>query len=68
MRSTIDIDEKLLKEAQRITGARTKKELINLSLRELIRKRRREHLISLFGSSVLDISLEDVEKMRKDEF
>ena len=68
MRSTIDIDEKLLKEAQRITGARTKKELINLSLRELIRKRRREHLISLFGSSVLDISLEDVEKLRKDEF
>jgi len=68
MRSTIDIDEKLLQEAQKITGARTKKELINLSLKELIGKKRREHLISLFGSSALDISLKDVEKMRKDEF
>lgn len=68
MRSTIDIDEKLLKEAQKITGAKTKKELVNLSLRELIRKKRKEHLISLFGSSVLDIGLEDVEKLRKDEF
>ena len=67
MRSTIDIDEKLLKEAQKITGAKTKKELVNLSLQELIRKKRKEHLISLFGSSVLNISLEDVEKLRKDE-
>jgi len=57
-----------LQEAQKITGARTKKELINLSLKELIGKERREHLISLFGSSVVDISLEDVEKMRKDKF
>jgi len=68
MRSTIDIDEKLLKEAQKITGAKTEKELVNLSLGELIKKKRKEHLISLFGSSVLDIGLEDVEKLRKDEF
>ncbi len=68
MRSTIDIDEKLLQEAQKITGAKTKKELVNLSLGELIKKKRKEHLISLFGSSVLDIDLEDVEKLRKDEF
>lgn len=68
MRSTIDIDEKLLQEAQKITGAKTKKELINLSLMELIRKKKREHLISLFGSSALDLDLEDVEKLREDEF
>ena len=68
MRSTIDIDEKLLQEAQKITGAKTKKELVNLSLGELIKKKRKEHLISLFGSSILDIGLEDVEKLRKDEF
>jgi len=67
MRSTIDIDEKLLKEAQKITGVKTKKELVNLSLGELIKKKRKEHLISLFGSSVLDIGLEDVERLRKNE-
>jgi len=68
MRSTIDIDERLLREAQKITGVKTKKKLVNLSLGELIRKKKREHLISLFGSSALDIGLEDVEKLRKDEF
>lgn len=68
MRSTIDIDETLLNEARRLTQAKTKKDLVNLSLRELIRKRRREHLASLFGSTAVDMSPDDVEKMREDEF
>jgi len=68
MRSTIDIDETLLKEAGRLTQAKTKKDLVNLSLRELIGKKRREHLASLFGSAAVDISRDDVEKMREDEF
>ncbi len=68
MRSTIDIDETLLKEAGSLTQTKTKKELVNLSLRELIRKKRREHLASLFGSAAVDISQDDVEKMREDEF
>ncbi len=67
MRSTIDIDEKLLEEAGRLTKAKTKKELINLSLQELIRKKRREHLISLFGSGIVEMGPEDVERMREDE-
>jgi len=68
MRSTIDIDEKLLEEAQKLTRTKTKKELINLSLRELIRKKRREHLASLFGSCIVDFTLKDLEKFREDEF
>ena len=68
MRSTIDIDETLFEEAKRLTGAKTKKDLVDLSLRELIRKKRREHLASLFGSAAVDITLEDVERMREDEF
>ncbi len=68
MRFTIDIDETLFEEAKRLTGAKTKKDLVDLSLRELIRKKRREHLASLFGSAAVDITLEDVERMREDEF
>jgi Arc/MetJ family transcription regulator len=45
--SNIDLDEKLLAEAMKLTGARTKKEVIQLGLRELIRLARlravREH-------------------------
>lgn len=66
MRATIDIDEKLIEEAKKLTSIKTKKELINLSLKELIRKKRIEHLISLFGTSPIDISLSDIEKFRED--
>lgn len=66
MRATIDIDDKLIEEAKKLTAIKTKKELINLSLKELIRKKRIEHLISLFGTSPIDITLSDVEKFRED--
>ena len=68
VRSTIHIDETLLEEARRLTQAKTKKELVNLSLRELVRNKQREHLAGLFGSAAVDIDREDVEKMREDEF
>ncbi len=67
MRSTIDIDDELLEEAKKLTSIKTKKELINLSLRELIRRKRLEHLLSLYGTSPVDLSLKDIEKFREDE-
>ena len=67
MRSTIDINAELIEEAKALTGARTKKEVIDFSLRELIRRSRREHLASLFGRGVLDISPDEIEKNREDE-
>jgi Arc/MetJ family transcription regulator len=67
MRSTIDIDRDLLEEAKELTGAKTKKDVIDISLRELVSKKRREHLAAMFGSSPLDMSPADLEKMREDE-
>lgn len=68
MRATIEIDDRLFEEAKKLTSVKTKKELINLSLRELIRRKRIEHLLSLFGSSPVDITLKDVKRFREDEF
>lgn len=67
MRATIDIDDKLIEEAKKLTAVKTKKELINLSLKELIRKKRIEHLLSMYGTAPVDITLKDVEKFREDE-
>ncbi len=67
VRSTIDIDDELFEEAKRLTSIKTKKELINLSLRELIRKKRLEHLLSLYGTFPVDLTLKDIENFRKDE-
>ncbi|MEE8424006.1 MAG: type II toxin-antitoxin system VapB family antitoxin [Thermodesulfobacteriota bacterium] len=67
MRSTVEIDDELFESAKKLTGIKTKKELINLSLRELVRKKRIEHLLSLYGTSPIDLNLEDVEKFREDK-
>lgn len=64
MRSTIEINEKLLKEAMRLTNARTKKDVVNLSLECLVRNYHRKNLKDKFGKVVLDMTLEDLETWR----
>ncbi len=49
MRTNIDIDEAILKEVQRLTGARTKREAVDVALRELVSQHRRLGLLKLRG-------------------
>ena len=49
MRTNIVLDDALVSEAFALTGARTKKELVNLALRELISQRRKKNLLDLAG-------------------
>ena len=49
MRTNIDLDEQLLEQAFSITGLRTKKELINFALAELVRKNQPKDLLDLAG-------------------
>jgi Arc/MetJ family transcription regulator len=49
MRTNIDLDEKLVQEAFRLTGIRTKRELVNEALRLLVETRKRKSLLDLRG-------------------
>lgn len=49
MRTNIDLDDDLVREAFQLTGARTKRELIHTALRELVRVRRKKDLMELAG-------------------
>lgn len=49
MRTNIDLDDSLLEEAFRLTNVRTKKELVNMALKELIRHRKKLNLLDLSG-------------------
>lgn len=49
MRTNIDIDDGVLKEVQRLTGAKTKREAVDLALRELVARHRRLGLLKLRG-------------------
>ena len=67
MRTTIDIDNALMEEALKISKIRTKRELINLSLKEYIRRIRLKSLKKRLGNYDLTIDLKDLEKGREDE-
>lgn len=49
VRTNIDIDPEILREAQRLTGAKTKREAVDLALRELVARYRRVGILKLRG-------------------
>jgi Arc/MetJ family transcription regulator len=51
MRTTLDLDDRLLREALRATGARTKTALVELGLRALVEQAARRRLAALRGSA-----------------
>ena len=67
MKTTVVLDDALIKGAIEAINAKTKKEAIEAGLKELIKKKNREALISELGSYDLDLSLEELDEMRKDE-
>ena len=67
MRTTIDLDDDLVREAMDLLGEKTKRAAIQRSLEELVRQKRRERLRGKLGKLDLDLTLNDLEKMRQDE-
>lgn len=49
MRTNIEIDDAVLQEAQALTGTRTKRETVDLALRELVSRHRRIGVLDLRG-------------------
>jgi Arc/MetJ family transcription regulator len=49
MRTNVVLDDELVREAFRLTGLRTKRELIHTALQELVRVRRKKDLTELAG-------------------
>ena len=65
MRTTLDLDGKLLREAMVVSHAKTKKETVERSLRELIRKAHLERLLARRGIGTT-LTLRTLSRMRQD--
>lgn len=53
------------KEMNRVPSqAKSKKEIINLSLQEFIRKKRLENLAGMYGSGAVEMTCEELEEYR----
>ena len=66
MRITVVIDGELLKEAMQAAGVRTKREAVELGLRELVRSKNREAFAQELGTFDLDLSLQELEALRSE--
>jgi len=64
MRTTLEIPEELIEEAMKLTGAKTKSQLISDALKEKIERIKRQRLLTFKGKIDLDIDL-DVLRDRK---
>ena len=49
MKTNVDLDDKLVERARRLTGLKTKKELINHALSELVRRKDQKSILELRG-------------------
>ena len=63
-KTTVLIDEALLKAAIEAIGARTKKEAIEAGLRSLVRNANREALRKELGTFEIDLTLDELEQLR----
>lgn len=50
MPTNLAIDDRLLQEALRVGGQKTKRETVNEALREFVQRRQRIELVKLFGT------------------
>jgi len=63
---TVVIDDELLKEAMEAAGVKTKREAIERGLRELVRRKNLEALRQELGTYDLDMTLEELERLRSE--
>ncbi len=54
MRTNIVIDDQLMKQAMRVSGLSTKKEVVNSALQEFVERRMRKDLADLQGKIAFD--------------
>lgn len=54
MRTNIELDDDLMAEAMAVTGVKTKKDLVDLALRMLIKAKKKKDLLDLVGQIDID--------------
>jgi len=64
LRTNIELDEKLVAEAMRLTDKKTKKELVNFALSELVSKLKRKKILELEGKVEWSGDLAEMRKSR----
>jgi Arc/MetJ family transcription regulator len=66
-RLNVELDTDLLGAAVEVSGARSKREAIEIALRELVRRHRLAGIVKRAGTVTLGITVDDLLRMREEE-
>lgn len=64
MRTNIDIDERLMRDAMKATNLKSKKEVVQVALTELIRLKKRRSILQYRGKAKWDGDLDQMRALR----
>jgi len=64
LRTNIELDEKLVNEAMKLTRIKTKKDLVNYAIEELVHKIKRKKILDLEGKVEWTGDLSEMRKSR----
>ena len=64
MRTTVIVDEKLLKKASDALGTKTIRDTIEKALEEVVNEQRRQKLLTLMRTMEIDLTQEELERWR----
>lgn len=67
MRTNIVIDDELVEEALAYTGLKTKRELVNYALKELLKRKKRKAILELEGKLHWEGDLNEMRENRFDD-
>lgn len=66
MRTTVEIDEGILKEVVTLTGADSKKTAIAIAVNDYLKMKKREAFKGLIGNYKIDLELKSLEESRSE--
>ncbi|OGQ57982.1 MAG: transcriptional regulator of the Arc/MetJ class [Deltaproteobacteria bacterium RIFCSPLOWO2_02_FULL_53_8] len=64
LKTNVELDEKLVKEAMKFTHKKTKKDIVNYALEELVKRFKRKKLLELEGKVEWTGNLDEMRKSR----
>jgi Arc/MetJ family transcription regulator len=64
MRTNVELDDTLVKKAMEISGINTKKAVLNMVLKEYIRKNNLKKILKYRGAGIWEGNLDEMRKMR----
>lgn len=63
-RTNIDLDDRLVREGLRVFRCKSKRELVNLALGELLKKAKRKEILKLRGQLKWEADLQELRRSR----